>query len=183
MKRTVSGCCPQRRGTMLLHVIVYMTLASSVLMLSGTALHALMLVSDDSRSVVRDVAVLQRAARRLREDCRLASAVRTMEKDLVIDTASEEIRWTADGSVLSRRVFRADTPAAADDFRFRGGTGIAWERSGRHLLTLHITPPSPAWGPETPVVSDRPPWTAAFFVPEQLSPLSPDAPDSAGDAP
>ena len=184
MKRTVSVRHGFRRGSMLVYAMSYLALTTSVMVLSGAALHALMQVSDDNRQPVRDIAVLQRAARRLRDDCRRADTVHTTEDGLVaVDTVTETMHWKADGPALRRRVFQAGTLTAADDFRFRGGTGIAWAGSGRHLLTLHITPPSPAWGPETPVVSDRPPWTAAFFVPGRISPLSPDAPDSVRESP
>jgi hypothetical protein len=130
---------------MIIQVVIYVTLISSLLSLGALCLHAAFR-ADDSDS--RDSLLLRsllRCEQQLRDDSRDASI--NIEGPVKVTIAVSENRtvvWESRRGVLTRHVQKDDVLLATDRFPFPAGTDIEFQRSDSGMVVVRFFEPTNA---------------------------------------
>ena len=158
MNRIASPGIRHRRGGTFAYAMVYMTLAGFVLTISGSLLHTLLGASQRNTRLMADLQQSQKLAQKVRSDSESSSSADIAPGQLIFSGKDSSVSWEIDGSVIRRLATRAGMVRERDSFAFRHGTTIHWQPSEQNIISLTITPPSPAWHAEAPDDTRMLPW-------------------------
>ena len=115
----------RRRGAMFHYYLAYVTLVSSVLLMTGSCLHTILQSEQTDRRVSLFLHSLLRCERMLRADT--AAAQLTVDSDSALTIAhvdGVQIHWVADRGILTRKVAQGGETLNSDRFIFPAGSKI-----------------------------------------------------------
>ncbi len=114
-----------RRGAMFHYYLAYVTLVSSVLLMTGSCLHTILQSEQTDRRVSLFLHSLLRCERMLRADT--AAAQLTVNSDSALTIAREDgvqIHWVADRGILNRQETQGNETLNSDRYIFPAGSKI-----------------------------------------------------------
>ena len=125
-------CLPQpnrktnrRRGALFHYYLAYVTLVSSVLLMTGNCLHTILQSEQTDRRVSLFLHSLLRCERMLRADT--AAAQLTVDSDSALTIAQEDgvqIHWVADRGILTRQGTQGGETLNSERYIFPAGSKI-----------------------------------------------------------
>lgn len=116
----------RRRGALFHYYLAYVTLVSSVLLMTGSCLHTILQSEQTDRRVSLFLHSLLRCERQLRADT--AAAQLTVDSDSALMIAQEDgvqIHWVVDRGILTRQATQGSETLNSDRFVFPAGSRIA----------------------------------------------------------
>ncbi len=128
MKRSLPQCArriSRRRGAMFHYYLAYITLVSSVLLMTGTCLHTILQSEQTDRRVSLFLHSLLRCERMLRADANTAQL--TVDSNSVLRIARDDgaqVQWVADRGILTRQETQGSDTLNSDRFVFPAGSKI-----------------------------------------------------------
>lgn len=128
MKRRLSQSTrkiQRRRGALFHYYLAYVTLVSSVLLMTGSCLHTILQSEQSDRRVSLFLHSLLRCERMLRADTTAAQL--TVESDSALMIAQDDgvrIHWVADRGILTRQETHGSETLNSDRFVFPAGSRI-----------------------------------------------------------
>ncbi len=119
----------RRGGSLFHHTLVYMTIASALLTITGLVLHTALKADQSDRRESLFLTSLLRAEQQLRADAGQSpltvNSSREMAAQFSADAAeATRILWTADRGILTRSVRQGEKPDSSDRFIFPAGSQI-----------------------------------------------------------
>lgn len=134
-----------RSGKMMIQVMVYMTMLSSLMGIAGLCLHAAFRADEVD---VRDSFLLRsllRCEQQLRDDNRTGSfKVESPDKMALEQPEQKKISWESHRGVLTRRVLTNDKVQSFDRFPFAAGSVIEFQTGENGFVLVRINEPSDA---------------------------------------
>ena len=115
----------RRRGALFHYYLAYVTLVSSVLLMTGSCLHTILQSEQTDRRVSLFLHSLLRCERMLRADT--AAAPLTVDSDSALTIAQDDgvqIHWVADRGILTRQATQGGETLNSDRFVFPAGSKI-----------------------------------------------------------
>ena len=115
----------RRRGALFHYYLAYVTIVSSVLLMTGSCLHTILQSEQTDRRVSLFLHSLLRCERMLRAD--VDSAQMTVDSDSALTIAQGDgvqILWVADRGILTRRATQPGETLNSDRFVFPAGSRI-----------------------------------------------------------
>ncbi|MEJ7595697.1 MAG: hypothetical protein WKF77_29655 [Planctomycetaceae bacterium] len=146
MKRSLSQFATRmhrRRGALFHYYLAYVTLVSSVLMMTGTCLHTILQSEQTDRRVSLFLHSLLRCERMLRTDADTAQL--TVDSDSALTIAREDgvqVHWVADRGILTRQETRGSETLNSDRFVFPAGSKIEFSNRDDGATVLKFFEPS-----------------------------------------
>lgn len=134
---------PIRRGSLLIQVMMYVTIGSTLMILGGVCLQTTFRADTLDRRESLSISSLQRVDRAIRHDaadrgCRFVSG-----NELAVQTSDgATIQWFAERGMLVRTESRDGVTQRREKFIFPAGTQIAMRaEAGRVVLRVQDPPP------------------------------------------
>ncbi len=137
-RRTSSRC-----GAIFHYYLAYVTLVSSILIMSGNVLHTILQSDQTDRRVSLFLHSLLRCERILRADA--DAATRTVDSDSALTLTREDgiqIHWAADRGILTRLETQAGKSLSSDRFIFPAGSRIEIKTRDDGATVLRFSEPS-----------------------------------------
>ena len=143
-------CLPQsatgnqrRRGALFHYYLAYVTLVSSVLLMTGSCLHTILQSEQTDRRVSLFLHSLLRSERMLRADT--AAAELTVDSSSSLTFAQDDgvqIHWVADRGILTRRETQGSETLSSDRFIYPAGSRIEIAARDDGAAVVRIFEPS-----------------------------------------
>ena len=119
----------RRRGALFHYYLAYVTLVSSVLLMTGSCLHTILQSEQTDRRVSLFLHSLLRCERMLRADAAAAAAPLTVDSDsdsalTIAQDDGVQIHWVADRGILTRQETQGSETLNSDRYIFPAGSKI-----------------------------------------------------------
>lgn len=134
-----------RSGKMMIQVMVYLTMLSSLMGIAGLCLHAAFRADEVDQRDSFLLRSLLRCEQQLRDDNRTGSfKVESADKMSLELPEQKRISWGSHRGVLTRRVLTDDKLLSFDRFPFPAGTVVEFAASENRFVLVRINEPSDA---------------------------------------
>lgn len=146
MKRSLPQFAPEnhrRRGALFHYYLAYVTLVSSVLLMTGSCLHTILQSEQTDRRVSLFLHSLLRCERMLRADA--ADAALTVDSSTSLTLAQDDgvqVHWLADRGILTRQETQGSETLSSDRFIFPAGSRIEIAARDAGAAVVRIFEPS-----------------------------------------
>ena len=152
MRRSCASTEHHRSGKMLIQVMVYLTLMSSLLGLGALCLHAAFRVDEVDLKDSLLLRSLVRCEQQLRDDNRTGRQsgtnqsatfqVESATKMILALSEGRQIEWESHRGVLTRRVLEQGSLRSTDRFAFPAGSSIEFQGDASGVAIVRIHEPS-----------------------------------------